>query len=260
MALLVAGTVALTPAGGLALDPGGTFQDDNGSVHEATIEAIAAAGITYGCNPPVDDRFCPTRPVTRAEMASFLVRALDLPAAGSAGFTDTTDSLHAASIDAIAAAGITYGCNPPDNDRYCPDQAVTREQMASFLVRVLHLPASGDAGFVDTTGSVHAADIDAIAAAGITYGCNPPDNDRYCPRDAVTREQMASFLSRGLHLDPIVPPPPLPAVSPSTYVHIGTDNWLYLRDTIDEACFPTSVYDRVAEELAKVEAVVTASG
>jgi len=260
VALLVAGTIALTPAGGMALDPGGTFQDDNGSVHEGTIEAIAAAGITFGCNPPVDDRFCPTRAVTRAEMATFLVRALDLPAAPSAGFTDTAGSVHATDIDAIAAASITYGCNPPDNDRYCPDQPVTRDQMASLLVRALHLPASGDAGFVDIAGSVHAADIDAIAAASITYGCNPPDDDRYCPRDAVTREQMASFLARALHLDPIIPPPPLPAVSPTTAVHIGTDNWLYYGPTVNEACLPDSVFARVLQELAKVEAVVKGSG
>ncbi|VAV92897.1 hypothetical protein MNBD_ACTINO02-2304 [hydrothermal vent metagenome] len=33
--------------------------------------------------------------------------------------------------------GITLGCNPPDNDRFCPDNVVTREQMAAFLQRAL---------------------------------------------------------------------------------------------------------------------------
>ncbi|MDH4117662.1 MAG: hypothetical protein OEW30_09755, partial [Acidimicrobiia bacterium] len=37
----------------------GSFSDDEGSVHEGDIEAIAAAGITKGCNPPANDRFCP---------------------------------------------------------------------------------------------------------------------------------------------------------------------------------------------------------
>ena len=41
-------------------------------------------------------------------------------------------------------------------------------------------------------------DIDCLATAGVTKGCNPPANDRYCPNDKVTREQMAAFLHRAL--------------------------------------------------------------
>lgn len=53
--------------------------------------------------------------------------------------------------------------------------------------------------FVDVpTASVHHNDVDTIAAAGITGGCNPPTNNLYCPGDAVRRDQMASFLTRGL--------------------------------------------------------------
>ncbi len=189
--------VAAVPAG--ARD---YFIDDEGSVHEPAINAVAAAGITLGCNPPTNDRFCPSRPVTRGEMASFLVRALDLPAASPAGFVDTATSVHAATIDSLAAAGITYGCDPPDYDRYCPGDAVTRGQMAAFLVRALHYTADGGGDrFVDDDDSVFEADIDKLATAGVTFGCNPPDNDRFCPNDAVTREQMASFLTRALDLE-----------------------------------------------------------
>jgi hypothetical protein len=52
--------------------------------------------------------------------------------------------------------------------------------------------------FVDTVGNTFQADIQALAAAGITRGCNPPVNDRFCPEDDVTRGQMAAFLNRGL--------------------------------------------------------------
>ncbi|MEA3502581.1 MAG: S-layer homology domain-containing protein, partial [Actinomycetota bacterium] len=191
--------MAVTPLVSASLDPGGTFSDDDDSIHEAAIEAIAAEGITKGCNPPMNTLYCPSATVTREQMASFLVRALDLPA-GSAEFTDTAGSIHASDIERLAAAGITKGCNPPTNDRYCPSATVTREQMASFLVRALDLPA-GSAEFTDTAGSIHASDIERLAAAGITKGCNPPTNDRYCPKSPVTREQMASFLARGLELD-----------------------------------------------------------
>jgi hypothetical protein len=55
-----------------------TFTDDDTSIYEGDIEAIAGAGITLGCNPPTNDQFCPDRTLIRAEMASFLARALGL--------------------------------------------------------------------------------------------------------------------------------------------------------------------------------------
>lgn len=42
------------------------------------------------------------------------------------------------------------------------------------------------------------ANIDALAGAGVTRGCNPPANTLYCPAEPVTRSQMAAFLHRGL--------------------------------------------------------------
>ncbi|MGH8873962.1 MAG: S-layer homology domain-containing protein, partial [Acidimicrobiia bacterium] len=176
-----------------------TFIDDDDSVHEADIETIAAEGITKGCNPPDNDRYCPDDPDTRGQMAAFLRRALELPASSQDSFTDDDDSIFEEDINAIAEAGITKGCNPPDNDRYCPDDHVTRGQMAAFLVRAFGYddPGSGD-HFVDDDDSVFEGDIDRLFVAGVTKGCNPPENDRYCPLDDVTRAQMASFLARAL--------------------------------------------------------------
>ena len=162
---------------------------------------LADQGITRGCNPPRNDRFCPDQPVTRGQMAAFLVRALRLPK-GDVVFADTKGHLFEADIAALAAAGITRGCNPPRNDRFCPDDVVTRGQMAAFLVRALRLPA-GDATFSDTSGHVFEADIAALASAGITRGCNPPANDRFCPDEPATRGQMAAFLFRAIPGQPL---------------------------------------------------------
>lgn len=206
---LVAAAVCLAGLPGIAaaaeLPPGGSFVDDNNSIHEANIEAIAATGITQGCNPPYNDQFCPSAAVTRAEMASFLARALDLADQTDGPFTDIAGSVHESAINAIAAADITRGCNPPDNDRYCPDKPITRAEMATMLTRAFSLPPATPS-FTDLAGSEHAAAIGAIAASGVTVGCNPPDNDRFCPFQPVTREEMASFLARALGLDPIEPP------------------------------------------------------
>ena len=176
----------------------GRFEDvDAGSVHAPAIAAIAAAGITRGCDA-AGPRFCPDQPVTRAQMASFLARALNLRAAVTDYFTDDDSSSHEANINALRAAGITRGCDP-DGRRFCPDQPVTRAQMASFLVRALDLPATATDYFTDDDGSSHEANINALRAVGITRGCDAAGS-RFCPDDAVTRAQMATFLARALNL------------------------------------------------------------
>ena len=175
------------------------FLDVGTSVHYGDIVYIANLDITKGCNPPDNTLYCPTDSVSRQQMASFLVRALELAPAGKNAFTDDAGSVHEADIDALAAAGITKGCNPPLNDKFCPDRAVTRGEMAAFLVRAFGYRDRGAGDlFVDDDGSIFAADIDRLAVAGVTKGCNPPANDRFCHDDPVTREQMASFIARAV--------------------------------------------------------------
>ncbi|HDL42192.1 MAG TPA: hypothetical protein ENG98_04185, partial [Actinobacteria bacterium] len=175
-----------------------SFVDTSASQFIADIEWLLGEGITSGCNPPTNDRFCPTDDVTRGQMAAFLSRALNLTDPGTKDFIDDDTSAFEADIERLAAAGITQGCDPPTNDRFCPDDPVTREQMAAFLTRALGLTDTGTIDFVDDDFSIFEADIARLATAGITLGCNPPDNDRFCPTDIVTREQMAAFLHRAL--------------------------------------------------------------
>ena len=128
----------------------------------------------------------------------------DLPSGSWRRFTDVPlSNVHARDIERLAEQNVTRGCNPPANDRFCPGGPVTRQQMAAFLSRAMALPPAPSAGFRDVSaGSTFAADIDRLAAAGITRGCNPPANDRFCPGDRVTRQQMAAFLVRGLLTEP----------------------------------------------------------
>ena len=208
----------VTMALAATLPPGGSFSDDDGNIHEPSIEAIAAEGITKGCNPPVNDLYCPDAAVTRGQMAAFLVRALNLTDDGGGNaFVDDDGSTFEADIAKLAAAGITKGCNPPDNTMYCPNASVTRGQMAAFLVRALGYTDAGAGDlFTDDNGSVFEADIDRLGTAGVTKGCNPPINDQYCPNSPVLRDQMASFLTRALNLTPIVPPPPTSTTTTTT--------------------------------------------
>lgn len=155
------------------------------------------AGITKGCG---NDRYCPAGSVTRAQMAAFLVRALGLVDNGGGDlFIDDNGSIFEGDIDRLAAAGITRGCNPPTNNLFCPDTRVTRAQMAAFLVRALgYVDDGGGNLFTDDDGSIFESDIDRLGTAGVTRGCNPPTNTRYCPDTTVSRGQMAAFLHRAL--------------------------------------------------------------
>ena len=128
----------------------GVFDDVDADAWEAPyITRLAELGVTTGCStgPP---RFCPDRVVSRAQMATFLVRAFLMPAADPAGFTDVgATSVHAGSIDRLAAAGITRGCATGPL-RFCPGADTTRAQMASFLTGAINwdeaLPAISSFG------------------------------------------------------------------------------------------------------------------
>ena len=83
--------------------------------------------------------------------------------------------------EAIAAQGITRGCNPPVNDRFCPDSVVTRGQMAAFLTRALGLTDRLDDPFTDDDDSIFEADIEKLAAAGITRAVTRPSTTSSVP-------------------------------------------------------------------------------
>ena len=113
------------------------FADLGPEVLSSYAGRLYSEGISAGCKTdPL--RYCPDSPVTRGQMASFLVRAFDLEEAPAAGFSDIEGSVHAGSIDALAASGVTAGCSA-DPLLYCPNDPVTRGQMATFLVRAMSL-------------------------------------------------------------------------------------------------------------------------
>ncbi len=197
----IIGAVTVVPATTCVNGVGSRFTDVTADhAFCADVEWLAEAAITKGCNPPANDRFCPDSAVTRGQMAAFLVRSLNLPGGTPDTFSDDDGSIFETHIEALAAAEVTKGCNPPSNDRFCPTQTVTRGQMAAFLHRALRetVATTTPPSFTDIVHSTFSADITWLGATGITKGCNPPTNDRFCPDSPVTRAQMAAFLHRAL--------------------------------------------------------------
>jgi parallel beta-helix repeat protein len=163
------------------------------------IGKLSAHGITLGCG---NGNYCPSAPVTRDQMAAFIIRALgdfNPPPPPQQRFTDVPPAnIFYAFIDEMASRGITLGCG---GSNYCPSAPVTREQMAAFIIRALgdfNPPIPSIQRFDDVLPSNPFFPlIDEMAARGITRGCGGPN---YCPSDAVTREQMAAFLVRAFNL------------------------------------------------------------
>lgn len=215
--ILLTSTVASAQEAPVPLNPGGTFYDDDGSVHEGAIEGLVAAEITSGCDLGPPALYCPAQSITRAQMAVFLVRGFDLtlnepeptsstttePVAPANTFTDDDGHPFEAQIEIVASHGISLGCA---SERFCPDDPVTRAEMASFLIRAI----GGFDGFdpprdrfTDDQDSPHQLDINRLALIGVTNGCG---ETTYCPAEVVSRAEMASFLGRALDIAPIVPP------------------------------------------------------
>ena len=206
--VLVCGMVGADPSGAVDGSSDGSgvaavagFDDvGGGGVHAPAVDALAGEGVFEGTGCG-DGMFCPGEPILRWVMAVWLVRVLDAAAAEGGGtrFADVDAGVWwAPYVETLADLGVTKGCATGPL-RFCPQESVTRAQMASFLVRAFGLEAAGSAGFVDTAGNTHEPNIDALAAGRVTAGCATGPL-RYCPAKAVTRAQMATFLARATGL------------------------------------------------------------
>ena len=163
------------------------FTDIKKSKFKKDIAWLYTSGITAGCTKT---KFCPNDRVTRGQMASFLARALKLPKTKKDYFRDDNRSGHEANINRLAKAGLAISCG---TKRFCPNQTLTRAQMAAFITRVLDLSKTKKDYFRDDNSSKYENAINSIARAGLTKGCG---TRRYCPAGTVTRGQMAAFLHR----------------------------------------------------------------
>lgn len=167
------------------------------------IGKLSARGITLGCG---NSNYCPGDPITREQMAAFILRAkgeFNPPTPASQRFNDVPPGNQFYNyIDRLAVLQITLGCTP-DHLMYCPADPVKRDQMAAFILRGLsefNPPTPVSQRFSDVPpGNQFYNFIDRMAVLSITLGCTP-DHLMYCPNDSVTRGQMAAFLVRAFGL------------------------------------------------------------
>ena len=197
IAALMLANIGVAPAA--AQEPAPDLYGASGAgVHADAVRSLGQAGVLEDTQCEAAT-WCWSEPITRETAAVWLVRVLDgddarIPPGGTRFEDVDADNPWAGHIERLAQLEVTVGCST-ERLRFCGDSTVTRAQMASFLTRGFDLEPADPAGFADTSGSVHAADIDALFAAGITMGCST-DLLRFCPSGHTTRAEMASFLDR----------------------------------------------------------------
>jgi hypothetical protein len=132
----------------------------------------------------------------------YLLTAPRLSAPGATSyngqFRDDDGSVHEADIEVMYARGITYGCSP-EGDRYCPEDPITRGQIAAFVRRLFDLPIPATDYFSDDNGSIYEGSINALMTVGIGFGCSEVE---YCPDRPLLREEMAEVLVRAFQVAP----------------------------------------------------------
>jgi hypothetical protein len=198
-----------------ALHVGGSFPDvPESEPFYAFIENIFHNRVTAGgaCSA---GSYCSEDFVLRQQMAVFLLKSIygaDFvpPAATGAVFDDVpASSPFAPWIEELFRESITAGCTappPPALPSFCPSNAVTRQQMAVFLLKTLlgsNYAPPACAGIFDDVpcGPPAASYVEDLYSRGIAAGCSASPL-LYCPADATKRKQMAAFLVKtfGLQL------------------------------------------------------------
>lgn len=113
-------------------------------------------------------------------------------------FIDDDNSRFESHIEAARAEGLIYGCNPPNNNRVCPHNVVTRGEMAIMLARAIDAPAASKNHFGDDNGHLAEGAINSLAESGISSGCY---EQHFCPDRPISRGEMASLLTRAFRWD-----------------------------------------------------------
>lgn len=163
-----------------------------GAYYYDAVQWAVSKGITGGYE---DGSFRPNATCTRAQMMTFLWRAVGSPEpSGSGAFTDVRgDAYYAKAVQWAVEAGVTTGATATT---FNPDGACTRAQAMTFLWRINGSPAASGGGFSDVaSGSYYSGAVAWAASTGVTNGYG---NGSFGPDNTCTRGNIVTFLYRDL--------------------------------------------------------------
>ena len=152
------------------------------------IELLASKDIVNGVG---NGLYAPDNFVTRGQFAKMIVKALNLEADSAHNFTDVPEThIFHKEISTLAALNITLG---KGDNKFKPDDKVTREEIALFISRALQISSTKDNPFKDVDQYQHA--ISALYEKEIAKGKTP---EKFGPKENSTRAEAAAFIARTL--------------------------------------------------------------
>ncbi|MCR5681095.1 MAG: S-layer homology domain-containing protein [Clostridiales bacterium] len=162
-----------------------------GAYYADAVDWAVKLGITSGVD---ETHFAPDGSCTRAQMVTFLWRAVGCPAPADAAnpFADVPGDAYFA--DAVLWAyqnGVTTGTDP---EHFSPGESVTRGQAVTLLCRLMDEAADGENPFLDVPDGAYYRDAVVWALSrGVTRGVS---DSLFAPDDVCTRGQIVTFLYR----------------------------------------------------------------
>ncbi|MBD8031540.1 MULTISPECIES: S-layer homology domain-containing protein [Solibacillus] len=173
-----------------------TFKDIEKLANKDEIEFLASRLIIQGKTP---ETFEPNKPITRAQFAALVSRALGLQTSGENPFNDTSGKWYEKDIQALFEAGITKGTTA---STFNPEAPITRQQAAAFTGRILEYlnvmaKENGDIHFKDANriSAEYLRYIELLSSLDIMTG---KEDGTFDPRESLTRSQTAKILKRAL--------------------------------------------------------------
>lgn len=175
-----------------------TFKDIEKLTNKDEIEFLASRLVIQGKTP---ETFEPNKPITRAQFAALVSRALGLQTSGENPFNDTSGKWYEQDIQALYEAGITKGTTA---STFNPEAPITRQQAAAFTGRILEYlnviaKENGDIHFKDANriSNEYLPYIELLNSLDIMTG---KEDGTFDPGESLTRSQTAKILKRALTL------------------------------------------------------------
>lgn len=168
------------------------------------IKALAAKGIVIGTG---DGTFAPNKNTTRAEFVTILARALNWQGTGNAiNFADVSDEdWYAEAVRAAFETGIIKG----DGKSFFPNAPITREEMATILIRVWKIfrdgiitPSSDLPSSIMDEAEISDWASEAVHQAYALGLLKGKLNDLFAPKDRAARAEVAVVITRLLNALP----------------------------------------------------------
>jgi hypothetical protein len=179
------------------------FSDTAGQWYEGVANEMASRMVVEGRSAGTFDG---ASPITRAEFAAIIVRALGLPENGASSFADVpAGAWYDGAVGKASEYGIIYGRG---NNLFDPTAYITRQEAMAMIRRAAVITELRDQGGNAATDFSDFADVSGWAAEAVAYNLNNGlivgSYGLIRPNDNITRAETATVVLRLLQKSGLV--------------------------------------------------------